>query len=626
MRLGSLLLFVGIAASGVAQPTITAVTNAATFTGALAPGSLAAIFGSGLATGTAQYSSFPLPITLGGALVSINSVPCPLLYASSGFIDFQVPYNVAPGNATLVVTAGSTPSSAITLTIIPAAPAIFPEPAGQAAARNQDSTVNTTTNPAVAGSAIAVYFTGIGATSPIGLTGGVNPGALDPSTLSYSATIGGVNAPVSYFGLTPTATSGLAQANLTVPQLPSGNYPVVLTVNGTSSLSGIVSVSGSGTGEPTVLTLAGSANVVPNAAQTFLSGGTGVAVSGNTAYVCDPDKITVIDVTNPASPQVGSAFGQSDLNGGGGRCSIEQGDLVALVNGNALVVYSLSNPAQPQRVGSVSLTDGDVCGNGAFFGSNELLVTCHLSYSLGSGEITEEDGEAEMYSLSNPASPALASTLAPNTTFPGNDNNSPRFAVGAVDSQTAAILGTTSTGSNTDGGTAQFSIVNVSNPAAMNVVAQVMVPQATILDGIGVQNGTGLIVGNTKSWENPVGTDPVTGGLAIPLTGFVTLTTVNFSTSTSPVVLATTVTNFQSWGTPAVAPLGSGFFAVLLTPPPSDLHGPSMLAVVDARNPQNPVFTPFAWVAGQQNGITVSGSNLYVGTSLGINIYSIGAP
>jgi uncharacterized protein (TIGR03437 family) len=62
--------------------------------------------------------------------------------------------------------------------------------------------------------------------------------------LPFSATIGGVNAPVQFLGLTPTLVD-LAQANIQVPALPTGDYPLVITVGGVSSVPATVSVAAS---------------------------------------------------------------------------------------------------------------------------------------------------------------------------------------------------------------------------------------------------------------------------------------------------------------------------------------------------------------------------------------------
>ena len=89
---------------------------------------------------------------------------------------------------------------------------------------------------------IVVYLTGIGSltnTPPDGAGALLAP--LAQATLSATATIDGANAPIQFLGLTPNF-AGLAQANLQVPQLAAGDYPVVITVNGVASAPAMLSV------------------------------------------------------------------------------------------------------------------------------------------------------------------------------------------------------------------------------------------------------------------------------------------------------------------------------------------------------------------------------------------------
>jgi uncharacterized protein (TIGR03437 family) len=62
--------------------------------------------------------------------------------------------------------------------------------------------------------------------------------------MAYSATLGGTNAPVNFLGLTPTL-AGVMQLNLQVPaEIPSGLLPMVLTINGVSSVGVTIPVDG----------------------------------------------------------------------------------------------------------------------------------------------------------------------------------------------------------------------------------------------------------------------------------------------------------------------------------------------------------------------------------------------
>jgi uncharacterized protein (TIGR03437 family) len=64
------------------------------------------------------------------------------------------------------------------------------------------------------------------------------------STATYSATIDGIEAPVSFLGLTP-GLAGVMQLNLQVPtEIPSGFLTMYLTVNGVTSFGVMIPVAG----------------------------------------------------------------------------------------------------------------------------------------------------------------------------------------------------------------------------------------------------------------------------------------------------------------------------------------------------------------------------------------------
>ncbi|MBZ5605068.1 MAG: hypothetical protein LAO79_22450, partial [Acidobacteriia bacterium] len=126
------------------SPAPLAVTNAASGQSSIAaPGSLIAIKGTSLAQSTQSASGFPLPTTLAGASVTINGTPAPLLYASSGQINAQVPFEISPGSVTVAVNTGSSS----TLTIRAVAPGLFLSCGGQAAVVNDSGSVNSPDQP-----------------------------------------------------------------------------------------------------------------------------------------------------------------------------------------------------------------------------------------------------------------------------------------------------------------------------------------------------------------------------------------------------------------------------------------------------------------------------------------------
>src|SRR5262249_54645411 len=91
---------------------------------------------------------------------------------------------------------------------------------------------------------VVLYGTGGGQTNPAGVTGGGTPAPQTAAQLQkiqgvVSATVGGVAARVDFAGQAPGLVTGIMQFNLFVsPGTPTGNQPVVITINGISSPAG----------------------------------------------------------------------------------------------------------------------------------------------------------------------------------------------------------------------------------------------------------------------------------------------------------------------------------------------------------------------------------------------------
>jgi uncharacterized protein (TIGR03437 family) len=223
-----------------------AVANAAGVSGGTPPGSLFSIYGANLANNQAQPTPgvTVLPTTLATASVTVNGELAPLTYVDKGQINAQMPQDIAPGVATVVVKVGSTVSNAVAA-LVPgtAIPGIFIYGSNLAVAQNYPSyTLNSSTAPAPVGSTIIVYLTGGGPVQNAKslVTGKATPNAAFPVTEAYSATIGGVPATVSFIGLTPGFV-GLYQANIVVPTVPKGSNKLIITIGGTASNTTFVS-------------------------------------------------------------------------------------------------------------------------------------------------------------------------------------------------------------------------------------------------------------------------------------------------------------------------------------------------------------------------------------------------
>jgi LVIVD repeat len=225
--------------------------------------------------------------------------------------------------------------------VVAAAPGIFVAGSSQAAAQNLDGTNNDSGHPAASGSVVVVYLTGQGHVDNPVATGAAAPSSPHSNaTLPFSATIGGQNAPVQFLGLSP-GFAGLAQANIQLPALASGSYPVVITVDGVASNGPELSVAAAA-GQTPQLSLQGS---VTTAGSPSLS--STVVVNGSTAYVCGPNGINVVDVSDLAAPKVLSTIGHANIGGAPLGCEQLGKGLIGIVNPQTLLIYDISNPTAP---------------------------------------------------------------------------------------------------------------------------------------------------------------------------------------------------------------------------------------------------------------------------------------
>src|SRR5215469_2718412 len=223
-------------------PEISGVVNSASFaSGTLAPGSLGTIFGSSLASTTALAPSFPLPTSLGSTAVYVNDLPAPILFASPGQINFQVPWTTTAGAGSVVVITSGAVSNFSSVQIAPAAPGLFDDVRSSAWAAAQ---------PVHAGEYITIYGTGIGPVNNPPATGAsLLDGQISTVQTAPTVTIGGIQATVAFAGLAPPGqnpfySAGVYQINALVPAAtPTGNtVPVVVSAGGKQSNAVNVSV------------------------------------------------------------------------------------------------------------------------------------------------------------------------------------------------------------------------------------------------------------------------------------------------------------------------------------------------------------------------------------------------
>jgi uncharacterized protein (TIGR03437 family) len=225
-------------------PSGGAVVNAASeLAGPIAPGELVVLFGTGM--GPAQLTSYSLDASgliatqVAGTSVFFNNIPAPILYTEATAVGAIVPYSLTGTTVQIsVVYQGATVVST-SASLAAAAPALFTldqSGQGQAAAVNQDGSVNGGDSPAQVGGLISLFLTGSGQTAPRSTDVGFAGAAPPPPGLPVTVTIGGQPAQVQYAGGAPFELTGLMQINVFVPTGIGTNGPVPITVQvGTAS-------------------------------------------------------------------------------------------------------------------------------------------------------------------------------------------------------------------------------------------------------------------------------------------------------------------------------------------------------------------------------------------------------
>jgi uncharacterized protein (TIGR03437 family) len=242
------MLPVTLTVGSAAAPGLTKVVNAASYAeGGISPGEVVTLFGVNLGPPDLARlvldSSGSVANQVAGVQVLFNGVAAPLIYASATQVAAVAPYDLdGQSTAAVKVTVNGQASNSLTVPVVPAAPGIFTADAsgsGGGAILNGDLSLNTATHGAAAGEIVAVYMTGEGQTNPAGVNGKVT-GAPPTPRLPVTATIDGQSADVTFYGEAPGIVSGVMQVNVQVPATArSGNLPLVITVGGVSSQSGV---------------------------------------------------------------------------------------------------------------------------------------------------------------------------------------------------------------------------------------------------------------------------------------------------------------------------------------------------------------------------------------------------
>jgi uncharacterized protein (TIGR03437 family) len=417
------------AAAALAQPTITGVTNGASYipnglpNAGVARGALFVIKGSNL--GPASFvvaSEFPLQTTIAGTSVRVTvgatSVAAIMYYAGASQVAAILPSSVPTGSGTLTVTANGQTSAPAPIVVVQNALGIFT--ANSSGAGDAIATLGTgfvtPTNAPNPGETVVLWGTGLGPVTSDETRPAVQS---DLTDIPVEAFIGGKQANVVFRGRNgccssvdtiyvqiPSGVSGcatpvtlkignLVSNTVTIPIAASGRFctltnPSISTSDllnwyskGTFTFGGVSLIRTSVTTQPTTV------------GPVTLPGGTTRSDAGGGAFT----KITVAP----------GAFGSGSL------------DLSAY---GACVVTSYANSAIPAAVSSQSLDAGASIGVNGPGGSKTLArstIAGNIFYS-GSFDTTGTYLSAGQYTISGPGGPDVGSftstlTLAPPLTW-----------------------------------------------------------------------------------------------------------------------------------------------------------------------------------------------------------------
>jgi uncharacterized protein (TIGR03437 family) len=172
-----------------------------------------------------------------------------MIYTSPNQVSAIVPFSVSGSTAPLFVLNQNQSTAPVTVAVAPSATAVFTanlSGQGQAAAINQDNSVNGNTHPASSGQIVTLFITGAGQTNPSGQDGQLAAVPLPMPLLPVSVAIGGASATIKYAGASPGSVAGVTQVNAVVPSgLPAGNASVIVQVGNAASQGGVtIAVSG----------------------------------------------------------------------------------------------------------------------------------------------------------------------------------------------------------------------------------------------------------------------------------------------------------------------------------------------------------------------------------------------
>ena len=189
--------------------------------GALIPGQMVTLTGGNFGPAEAIYSTLgpdgKFPATLNGYSVRIGDTNAPIFAVARGLIAVQIPFETKSPTS-ISITGPDAPADILPITISTRNTTLFdtgdtanPTRLPALAALNQDGTVNSKSNPAILGSIVSVFGSGLDLPAAPLTTGGLNPLNTIYANPLYNR---GFNCIPVYIGSAPGLSTAVFQANL----------------------------------------------------------------------------------------------------------------------------------------------------------------------------------------------------------------------------------------------------------------------------------------------------------------------------------------------------------------------------------------------------------------------------
>lgn len=379
MRLGG-FLFLLLPALAPAQNI--SVVSSASYTGTLAPDSLATIFGARLSTTTATATldaNGQLPVELAQTRVEVNGAAAALIYVSPGQINFVMPPGIAAGTTAVVVRSTATLiTQSANVTVANTAPALFSSDAtgtGPGAILNAVTfqpgpfLVETIVAAADPRTRLAAYGTGFRHASNVTATAGDTTG--DRFTLT-----------VEYAGAAP-GFFGLDQLNIVLPPDLDGAGAVSLILSTDDGVSNTVTFQmnllpvsalhlGSLALSPQFVTGGGTITAAIGLNGVARAGGFAVSLTSSTLAAQVASVVTVPEGKAGAMATVSTST----------VSSVQNGTISARAGSQTVTAGFEIDPASQAQLGGLSLSSPSVLGGRSVTG------TVALSGAVASGGVT----------------------------------------------------------------------------------------------------------------------------------------------------------------------------------------------------------------------------------------------